>query len=135
MEVVVWLCTLTTPDLPSREVGRRKRLKVELKAAEKKSKQGRWQWFPHGKGKNGKRHSLLTQCVASGADVLLLSYKDDDGVYVFVPIDLRVLTGPVRKQLAVRGLTRLLPELCEDFGVFPFGVDDLSAALAGLLPA
>ena len=66
--------------------------------------------------------------------MLLLSCKDD-GVYCFVPIDLRVLTVRERKQLVVRGLTRDLMGVCEDFGVFAVGADGLSAALAGLLPA
>ena len=106
-----------------------------MKATETQNRDGQWQWFPHGTGKNGKPHSLLTQCVASGASVLLLSFKDSDGTYGFVPIDLRILTVRERRQLAVRGLTRGLAQLCEDFAVFPVGTDGLSAALASLLPA
>jgi hypothetical protein len=111
---------------------RRKRT-VELKATETKDDKGFWRWYAHGRGKNGKPHSLLSQCTASGADTLLLAWKEN-AQSGYAPIRLSELTTKQRRQLVVPCLTRRLEDLPADFGVASLGPADMRATLAAMLP-
>jgi hypothetical protein len=100
----------------------------------------RWAFQAHGKAKNGAKHSLWSQCRASGAAILLLSWKPPGGARSYFPMLLADSSTTQRRMLRVRCLKRTEEELEHDFGPKGEGrrtvlATGLEGALAALLPA
>jgi len=126
-------------DLWVRRRPRGAKLLVELKATESPEPAATgepfWAFHAHGKAKNGKKHSLWTQCQASGAQILVLaSRRGTTGRWCFMVVHLGGLRTAQRRALQLRTLKGRIADLAETFECSPVGSARLLGEVAERLP-
>ena len=105
-------------------------LRVELKATETPIGNA-WSWTACGTARNGKPHSLWSQCRAAGSGVLLLAFKRGSGRRRFFVVGLAAARRAAVRALQKQCLQRTMASLTRLFGE-PIGAEELAVRLAAL---
>lgn len=110
--------------------GSRRALRVELKATESPVGDA-WSWTACGASRNGRPHSLWSQCRVAGSGVLLLAFKRASGRRLFFVVDLAAAKGAAVRALQKQCLHRTTVSLTRLFGE-PVRAGGLAARLAAM---